>query len=828
MKKRLWLKVSILALIFFLAVIVSSALTNLGSEDKRIDLGDPVLPRVSFNVEGREVNMLSGYVDEMDITSMRDTITPVPVSGKLQLTLNNCQHCEEDSTHIQYEVYTLDGSSRLDKGSVALEEDAAVLDLGKIFAEPEKTEEGSTEETQDEMVLKLIYDYKMGRDTVPVSYYTRIISGEELAINECLTFAEDFHDKTFNKEKKEEIGALLELDGSADNESFEHVTIHSDADHVTWGNMAPQIIGNVQWNIEETNPVYTSIQAEYRVSSEGDSQEQEIFNIKEFFRVRFVHDEMYLLDYDRTMNQVFDGNQKVINKEGILLGIVPEEIEYKVSAKGNIIAFVQERDLWHYNVKDKELSLVFSFANREGHDERSFNDQHAVDIISLQDDGSTVFAVYGYMNRGKHEGEVGAAIYYYDMENNVVEEKAFIPSNKSAMIAKNELGKMTYYSENREILYVIADGKLLEVDLHKKEPKVLAEGLVNGQYVVSEDAQVLAYQMSGSYEPGTAVNVLDLETGEGHIINAPENEMIRALGFMGEDFIYGRQYPADESVTVTGDKILPMYQITIVDKSGTVVKEYVADGMYFSDIRIEKNLLTIYRGVITNGVYTQTDEDYISSSKKAEENGVAVEKFYTELQQTQIMLTLPEDHTKDTLKLLRPKQVAKDVYLPIAIEGTPDEEIYYVYGLGELAGIFTDAADAVQYADKVSGVVVNTDQTYVWEKGNRNLVYDSEIEKYSREEGESTLEACERTAMAYGSRRVNLTGCTLDELYYIINKGTPVIAMIDTDYAVLLTGYTMTDVVYVDPYYGEEYTVSEDEMKEMLEAGGNIFIGYIN
>lgn len=52
-------------------------------------------------------------------------------------------------------------------------------------------------------------------------------------------------------------------------------------------------------------------------------------------------------------------------------------------------------------------------------------------IISMDDKGNIAFSVCGYMNRGIHEGEVGNAIYYYDREQSIVEEKAFISSSKS-------------------------------------------------------------------------------------------------------------------------------------------------------------------------------------------------------------------------------------------------------------------------------------------------------------------------------------------------------------------------------------------------------------
>ena len=86
---------------------------------------------------------------------------------------------------------------------------------------------------------------------------------------------------------------------------------------------------------------------------------------------------------------------------------------------------------------------------------RNLYDQHAIKIISMDKNGNTTFAVYGYMNRGEHEGEVGAAIYYFNLSQNVVEEKAFIPSNKSFAIAEEELGKLVYYNNEQNMLYVL-------------------------------------------------------------------------------------------------------------------------------------------------------------------------------------------------------------------------------------------------------------------------------------------------------------------------------------------------------------------------------------
>ena len=74
------------------------------------------------------------------------------------------------------------------------------------------------------------------------------------------------------------------------------------------------------------------------------------------------------------------------------------------------------------------------------------------------------FVIYGYMNRGDHEGEVGTAVYHYDGLAHTVEEEAFIPSASSYEVLKAEMGKMLYLNENSE-LYLMMNDSLYKVDL---------------------------------------------------------------------------------------------------------------------------------------------------------------------------------------------------------------------------------------------------------------------------------------------------------------------------------------------------------------------------
>ena len=187
-----------------------------------------------------------------------------------------------------------------------------------------------------------------------------------------------------------------------------------------------------------------------------------------------------------------------------------------------------------------------------------------------------------------------------------------------------------------------------------------------------------------------------------------------------------------------------------------------------------------------------------------------------------------EDAADNTdIKVMKPHQLTAGEPLTITLSGTDDTEKFYVYGMGELTAVYDKAAYAIQKAEQVSGVVISSSQAYVWEKGNRDLVYSTGAEAFRQGNDETSLEACENYMEQYNAHRVDLTGCKLDQILYVINKGLPVIAVTDGNHAVLLTGYTTSDITYIDPENGSETTVSIGQMEKMAEQGGNTFIGYI-
>lgn len=813
MKRRL-IKIGVLTVVFFTALVVGSLVINRGTDDKIVDMGAPSLPRISFLLGDQTVNPLCGYVRDMDITTMRDTITPLEQNGSLSMNIEGDAGQVRD---IRYEVSSLDGKETYMEGKEEVPEngDAVVLDLGKAL--PGALQEG---------VLKVILDMEGGE---AVNYYTRIILPEELVVSECFSFAQDFHTKALAQDKSAGLESYLEPGEASDNTTYQTVNIHSDITHILWGALSPQVIGDVEWDIQESNSVYTSLLAKYQTVCKDKNGESGVYNVREFFRVRSVKGTIYLLDYNRDMEKVFTGNDQSLSQSGIILGIASGDIQYETDKDETMVAFVQERDLWLYDTEASEFTQIFSFADQEGSDVRSRNGSHTVRITGVDNEGNVSFIVCGYMNRGTHEGESGVGVYYFDKAETLVTEKAFISSTSAPAITTETFAQMVYYAQSRDILYTLVDGTLYEINVADDKQTVLAKDMEEKDYVLSEDGGMLAYRTAGEEKDAAEIQVMDLESGEGYTVAAKDGEDVRPLGFISGDFIYGKIKSEDKGQDVSGKKIEPMYEVEIRNSQNKVEASYsfTDQGLYTTDILIEDNLLTLNRVEKSGNRYQSTSQEYITNNTERKETKVTAESYSTDVMGRQMRLTLSDGVQDLEPGVEKAGFAAEGKTLQLTLDKDSEGTRFYVYGMGGFAGMYDRAGDAVRAAEEVSGVVVSSDQIYVWERGNRDLSYFIDASAFAREGEETSLEACERYMQSYEAQKIDLTGCMLEQVLYVINQGCPVTALVSADHAVLLTGYTTTDITYIDPDTGEESTVGMSTMQEMTEAGGNVFIGYI-
>ena len=105
---------------------------------------------------------------------------------------------------------------------------------------------------------------------------------------------------------------------------------------------------------------------------------------------------------------------------------------------------------------------------------------------------------------------------------------------------KEDLGKFVYYSNSDENLYVMIDGTLYLVNLKDNTREVLVKDLEEGQYQVSPDGHLLAYQSEGGkINESQKIIVLNLKTGKSFDITSEGDEYVKPIGFIRNDFAYG-------------------------------------------------------------------------------------------------------------------------------------------------------------------------------------------------------------------------------------------------------------------------------------------------
>ncbi len=822
-----WKQAIILVLVFIAGIVAFERLTNHEVQDLTTDMADATLP-VLYLLEGeKRVNELHGYTTEMDAASVRDTITPVESGGSLSISIDSYGSQIEA---VRYEVRSLDitrlvQESEAENFSSADDLVAVELPIRNLL-------------TEGEEYLLIIEVTSSGE---PCYFYTRIIQEESNHISECISFVKEFHEITMDKDRQSELVSYMEPDSSADNSTLQTVTINNSLSQVCWGDLEVAEVTEPTVSIKELNDSYNVILLTYIMSSVDESGELEYYNVEEYYRVRYGTEKMYLLSFERTVEEIFLAQSSAIDGDVVILGIRSADVDFVTNETGTVVCFVQQGELWSYNTDTNRLAQIFSFRTDGEMDVRENYDEHDIRIIRASESGSVDFIVYGYMNRGEHEGEVGISVCHYDSTTNTVEEQLFLPSTDSYQIMKEEIGQAMYISDSG-MFYLVIGSQVHCINLSTLEDSVLISGLTDGNYETSEDGRYLAWT-EGDTAESAILHLTDLETGETRDIEAEEGYVIRPLGFLESDCIYG--LAAEEHVSADLS-VFAMSNLVIVDSSDDeleVLKTYDAEGTLVTDVTVEDGNIYLERVVYSEGVYVETESDTIYNRDMQEEESVYISEMTSETKQTEVTLQLSQE-ASGTLSLLTPKQILAEESVTLELTGTDNGSEYYVYAKGKVLLGTDSISDAVICADENRGVVVGRDQTYFWKRAkasSQSLTVTAGEGSSSQaraitillrlsgvavdadallEEGKSVYEILSE-AVSDGTV-CNLTGCTLEQTLYYIDAGSPVYAVLDGQ-AVLITGYTDSAVTVYDPLTDGSETRTLTAATEAFAESGNVY-----
>lgn len=662
------IKPIVLIVVFIAALITFCITTNKGNKDMTTKQADATLPVMSFNLDKIKINTLHGYTTEMDPTKMRDCVIPISDDRKLSLSISTYGMAVD---RISYKIRSMDGKRLVaddEISSFSNKDNTIQADISMPNVMDENTE------------YLLVFTITSGQDNV--YYYSRIMQTDGKAAAKVVEFAKKFHDETFIKDDKSFFTTYMETT-TGDRNTLAHVDLTSTVSQIIWGSMAAAQYTNPVIALKEINDSYDVVTIDYVMSCVDGKGETEYYNVREYFRLRQTESRMYVLNYERTANQIFNSENSFISDSGsVMLGIRSSEAEYRANEAGSVICFVQEGDLYSYDINNGMIIKVFSFRDAEGIDERENWNHHDIKIVSVDEAGSIDFVVYGYMNRGTHEGEVGAGVYHYDGLAHTIDEEAFIPSKTSYEVLKAEMGKMLYLNEKNEF-YLMMDDSLYRINLGSMSVKKVVEGLSTGSYCASESNRYFAWVDSANQYSSSTIKVMDLKSGKTFEVKKGDDQYLRPLGFIGEDFIYGQANAADVVSDAAGNTTFPMNGLIILDTSDqSELKTYTPSGGYVEKISVDGYTVTIDLIAQNNGVYAEIGQDTIMNREADSKQKIALDTSQSDTKLTVSAISIAGGKKPDKLKQLTAQMTINSHDTAVDLKFDDNTVHFYVYAKG--------------------------------------------------------------------------------------------------------------------------------------------------
>ena len=838
--KKAWQYV-VVAIWFFASLFFFEYILNRGNTDLTKEMSSASLPVICARINGHDFNKMFGYTSEMDYSLIRDGITPLEEGRTLNVRIYKKG---ENVTSVAYELRSIDKERFVEEGEIKdYQENSEYIDAAFAFKD--------IISPKTEYSLKIVLTLQDGRKA---NYYARVFIGDEsLDFAEKMEYVYYFNNSTFDKYgAQDEIGKYMESNSSGDNTDFSHVNIHSSMEQVTWGNLEVQRLEDPVCTVGEIDSKGAYFKLEYTLLAKAGEEERK-YMVSEYYRFVKGSERMYLLSFDRYMNTILYADKGVVYKDKRMLGIMPSDFEHAESKDGNTYAFVNNNALFVVNSEQNTFGTAYSFYDKDNDDDRCLNPDHDIKIVSIDESGNVIFYTYGYFNRGDYEGKCGIHLFEYNSKTNVVEEKLFIECDKPYEIIKEDLEKLAYANLLGEF-YFYFDQKIYKANIAEQQIETIVENLNNENLYVCANNSMCAWVSKEDSIGVLQMTFLRMDTSERYTIDAKGGERIKALGFMGEDLIYGDAKIDDIYENVYGEKIVPMYNLNIINKFKEILKKYSEENIYVTGCRINDNLITLMRDTKDeNGSLVSAPPDSIVNSLMEKTYKNNSEVIATENLKKIVQVTLKREMDNKKIKFKTPKTEMYEGKREVLLN-TDSENIFYAYSLNECLGEFTDLSKAIKTADENYGTVIDCDGHYAWKKETyastnqiMKIVETSEIN-----DDTSSLERCIETILEYEgfsldvkknlsegmnpgdiieknvpySKGLDLKNSSSDEIKYYLNKDIPVIAMAG-DNTVLVVGYSDKVYVWLNPRSGNLMKVNVDEAETFYENNGYHFVTYM-
>lgn len=817
--KRTLKKIGILAVVFLIsAAIYFIAAQNTMEKENTVytAMTEPTLPVVYPQMNGKEINELHGYIQDMGNKTARDSITVLPEDRALKLRIRAYGNT---ISGISYEVRSLSLDRLVEQTTVDAWDKA---DDGVLVTLPIQN---LLAKNQPYLLTLFV---KTGEKQI--RYYTRIMWSDNHYADDMIQLAEDFSRKSTNYEQARELVSYLETNDMEDNSSLGRVTIRASFNHLTWDGLQVEMMEEPRVTLKEIDGTMGQVRVSYQVSMTDSEGNSDILDVEDNYTMRWNEQRIYMMDYERTANQRFTANSRNFNGKRILLGVTNDDrVRTLKSPDSRFVVFKANQELWSFDQTDKKMVKIFSFESERDDGIRSRYNSHDFRILAAEDSGNITFMVYGYMNRGAHEGSMGVALYVFDAEKDTVQEKFFIPAKSSFEQVKADVEKLSYLNSSG-MMYLLLDGTVYGIDLRSNESMVVAQGLTEGSYGVSEDGSRLAWQEGSDLYRSPKLHLMEFKTSQKQEIAGKVDDSVRVLGFVGNDLIYGLANTGDTWSVNGRVRDLPMYAMYIVGTDMQVVSQYEKEGVYISGVSVEDGRIHMKQlAKISDQNYVFQSNDTIVCNEKfgvdplngigwfaSQEKG----KLYfvqadQEIQGAKVTARAPKAFSYENTGTLEPVNAGQ----------ADTQMIFNAYALGHFIGSSRNFKEAMDMAYEHMGLVTDQNQNIVWDRINKRPIVNikdpmTQANKLLRYLNEFTVSQ----EFEGGLLMIDARECGLSQVLYFIDKGMPVIAYTEQGKYVLLSGYDQYNVTLYDPETQESQKMGLNDATAYFDSLQNDFI----
>lgn len=847
MDGRVVSRILILVLIFIGTIFLVNKLNNVGVNEGSIEMEQATLPIVYVRYKDRFVNTLHGYTGKVDTTYFRDTITPMDNSQTIELWADQS---EENYEKYEYELRSMYQGDLIENGDVTEVNSSDGYDKISITFRTDL-------ESLQEYVLVL---RAMKGEEVGVRYYTRVVVENDFHADALLEFVKDFNTALFDKKEAEKvISKSIEPNEEGDNDYLSKVNIHSSFDTITFAGLEPVRLSNPVPSIKEIDDSYAIIQLKYMISAQ-ENDVLENFYVTEDYRVRYLDEEtVYLLDYNRTQEALFTPSNVDVKTNMFKIGVTDDKkFDVVTSDDENRIAFTQARQLWYYDYKAMTMTNVYGFCQKDNYtDSRVTYDENDIKILKMNDKGDITFAVYGYMNRGEHEGKVGISVFEFTAEKDKIEEILFVENNKPYTILKEDMETLMYLNSDDEFYYFDNDC-IVKINTKTMKSEIFIEDVLNENLAVSDDNRKIGYPNQLLTENTKKVTILDLETKKSTEIEAENGERLEAIGFVENNLVLGRIREGDIITALDRTVTCPISTIDIINDHKSVIKSYGSTGVYVVGATAKDDVVYLDRVRKINGEFEETTQDFITYKEEENTNTIRPVYRYTDRAYNQLYLTFPNYmYVAAKPKLMITRKAVKDKDTTVKITFDHTNKKFYAYGQGSYRTDYLNLNAAVRTAYENAGVVLDEHGVIVWRKiavKDYHTVADK-IKIYNVISKDETLAACiymmgvyekknpeytlmvddiqngmlpEDVILKYTGRQgTDITGCDFENGLYYLCKDAPVITRFADGTYVLVTSYNGQKIRYINPLEEKDIVEPREEFEQKVKDSGNVFISYV-